>query len=364
VIEADGELIRNGSHFRRCGEGPRGIGAGGVVRQRIARQQFGDARVHWNDQGVARIRGGVQAGALRGSWHGDHLGVAEHLPEALIFGEIEGAIAAIVQAGNDDGAAVGHAEFIADKGRDALRLREGLAVEEVARIERGIAEELEDRSVQGVSSGAGNDVGESRGAASDFGGHPAGAGADFFDRIDVEVREGGATHFGVARIGAIHGKNGSGAALAVDGELLCEIRGAVGVGHGAGGEEQELTEIALVKGQVGDGFAGQFFAAGAFGRAGFVQEREDVTGRKFQDGRGVARQLHGLRTGGGEAVVFDRNGVLSRGQRGEGKGAVLGGGGGFVAAAGFQTDDRARDGLAMVVAEDAGPRLGIGLGGS
>jgi hypothetical protein len=99
-------------------------------------------------------------------------------------------------------------------------------------------------------------VGESRGAPSDFGRHPAGAGMDFFHRVDVEVRESGAAHFGVGRIGAIHGEYGGGASLAVHGELLGKVRGAVGIGHGAGGEEQKLAEIALVEGQFGDGFAG------------------------------------------------------------------------------------------------------------
>jgi hypothetical protein len=88
-----------------------------------------------------------------------------------------------------------------------------------------------------------------------------------------------------------------------------------------------------------------------------------VTGRKFKHGGGVARQLHGLRAGGGDTVVFDRNGVLGGGQRGEGEGAVLGGGGGFVVACGVQVYYGARDGLAMIVAQDACPGLGIGRGG-
>ena len=312
----------------------RAIGPRRVVRQRIARQELGDARVHGNDQGVARIGSGIQAGAFGGGRNGDHFGIAKHLAEALIFGEIEGAIAAIVQAWNDDGAAVGQTEFVADERRDAPRLRNGALIEEVARIQRGVAEELEHRSVQFVGSGAGDDVGEAGRAAPDFGGHPAGTRADLFNRIDIEVRECGAAYFGVARIGAIHGKHGRRAALSIDGELLGKIRGAVGVGHGAGGEEQQLAEVALVQGQLGNRFGGQLLAAAARGGLGFVHERERVTGRQLEHDRGIARQLNRLRASGRDTLVFDGDGVLSRGQRREAEAAVVGGGGGFVAGAG------------------------------
>jgi len=38
-------------------------------------------------------------------------------------------------------------------------------------------------------------------------------------------------------VGAVHGERGLNAALAVDGKLLGEVGGAVGVRHGAGGEQ-------------------------------------------------------------------------------------------------------------------------------
>ena len=106
------------------------------------------------------------------------------------------------------------------------------------------------------------DVGESGSAAADLGGHPAGAGVDALDRIHVEVGEGGAAHLGIADVGAVHGKGGFNAALAVDGELRGEVGGAVGVGHGAGGQQQQRAEVALVEGQFADGLAGKLFAAG------------------------------------------------------------------------------------------------------
>ncbi len=103
--------------------------------------------------------------------------------------------------------------------------------------------------MEGVRAGARDDVGKASSTAADIGGHPAGAGADFLDSIYVEIGEGGAADFGIADIGAIHGEDGLSATLAVDGELLGEVSGAIGVGHGAGGEQEKLAKIALVEGQ-------------------------------------------------------------------------------------------------------------------
>jgi len=72
------------------------------------------------------------------------------------------------------------------------------------------------------------------GAAADAGGHPPGAGIDSFDRVDIEVGEGGTTHLGIADVGAVHGKGRFHSALAVDGKLRGEVGGAIGIGHGHG----------------------------------------------------------------------------------------------------------------------------------
>ena len=164
----------------------------------------------------------------------------------------------------DDGAAVGEAELVAAEGRDAAGIGDGGVVEIIARVEGGVAQELEDRAVKAAAAGAGNDVGEAGCAAADLGGHPAGDGLDLLDGVDVEVGEGRAAHLGIAGVGAVHGEGGLDAALAVDGELLGEVGGAVGVGHGAGGEQQELAEVALVQRDGADGLAGELLASGGF----------------------------------------------------------------------------------------------------
>ena len=116
-----------------------------------------------------------------------------------------------------------------------------------------------------VGSGFGDDVDEAGGTVTDVGGDGSGIAADFLDGVDVEVGESRAAEFGIAGIDAVHGKDGRGGALAVDGELGGEIGGAVGVGLGSGGEQQELAEVALIEGERGHLLAGQELGGRRFG---------------------------------------------------------------------------------------------------
>ena len=170
--------------------------------------------------------------------------------------------------------------------------------------------------VKSAGAGAGEDVGESRSAAADLGGHPTGAGIDAFDRIDVEVREGRTAHLGIADVGAVHGKGSFNAALPVDGELCGEVGGAVGVGHGSGGQQQQRTEVALVQRQFADGLAGKLFAAGRSlflllerGDGDFAAARE----REHHSGTG-SREHDGLSEPDFAVVGLDGEMVLPDGQ--------------------------------------------------
>ena len=96
-------------------------------------------------------------------------------------------------------------------------------VEEIARIESGVAHELEDGAMHSLAAGLGNDVDEARGPTADFGGHYARAGIDLLDGIHVEIGEGGATHFGIGGIHAVHGEHRGCAALAIHCILFGEI---------------------------------------------------------------------------------------------------------------------------------------------
>src|SRR5882672_8071181 len=68
-------------------------------------------------------------------------------------------------------------------------------------------------------------------------------------------------------VSSIDGEDGGGATLAVDGELLREIGGAVAVRHGAGGEEKKPAEVSLVEGQAGHFSGGETLAATGLGRS-------------------------------------------------------------------------------------------------
>src|SRR6267378_5349057 len=92
-------------------------------------------------------------------------------------------------------------------------------------------------------------------------GHDSGIGLHFLDGVDVKVGKGSAAEFGVGRVRSVDGEDSGGAALAVDGKLLREIGGAVGVRHGAGGKQEELAEVAFIQRQSGDFPGGEMFAA-------------------------------------------------------------------------------------------------------
>src|SRR5262249_27388010 len=95
----------------------------------------------------------------------------------------------------------------------------------------------------------------------DFRGHDAGVRLHFLDGVDVEIGESGTAHFRIGGVGAVEGEDGSSATLAVDRKLLREICRTVGVGHGSGGEEQKLAEVAFVKRNARNFLAGEAFAA-------------------------------------------------------------------------------------------------------
>jgi hypothetical protein len=90
----------------------------------------------------------------------------------------------------DDRTAIREAELIASEGRNSPGISDRGMIEVVARIEGGVPQELEKRSVEPTAAGARDDVRESGGAATNLRRHPAGGRADLFDSVDVEVAEG------------------------------------------------------------------------------------------------------------------------------------------------------------------------------
>ena len=265
MVKPQRELIGFGRHFRRGCIRMRLEGTGGVIGHRIAGQHCRNGRIDGHCQricGTVGVSDGIQPRALGGRWHRHHLRGSQHLAKALVLDEVEGALAAIVDAGDQHRPAVGEAELIAAKGGNAAWIGQRRMIEVVARVEGGVAHKLEERSVKAALAGTSDDVGESRCAAADLGRHPTRAGFNSLHRVHVEVTEGGAAHLRIADVGAVHGKGRLNAALAVDGELLSKVGGAVDVSHGAGGQQQKRAEIALVQRQFAHRLARQLFAAG------------------------------------------------------------------------------------------------------
>ncbi len=254
VVEPEGKLVGVGRHL---GRGRVGVGAKRTSRQigqRVAFQDGQEGIVYRNFENVGHggavgllvgdgvvhgaVGGASRIGALRERGNGEDLGGAEHLAEALVLAEVEGSLTAIVEVRQKDRAAVGEAELVAAEGRNAPGgFRRGV-VEIIARIKGRVAHKFKHRAVEAAGAGAGDDVGEAGGAAADFGRHPSGLRLNLLHRVHVEVGEGGAAHLGIADVSAVLGENGFDATLAVDGELRGEVGGAIGVGHGAGSEQQ------------------------------------------------------------------------------------------------------------------------------
>ena len=187
---------------------------------------------------------------------------SEHLAEALVLTKVVGPVPAVVDSGKDQWAAVGKSEFVAHKGRYSLRVCDIPPVKEVAGIKCRVAHKFKYRSMNLVGAGFGDDVGEPGGAVADLCRHHAGTRLDLLNRVHIEVRESRSAHLRVRSVDAVRGKNRGRAALAVHGKLLGEIGGAIGVGHGAGGKQEELTEVALVKRKIGHRLAGQGLSTG------------------------------------------------------------------------------------------------------
>jgi hypothetical protein len=101
----------------------------------------------------------------------------------------------------------------------------------------------------------------------DFRRQDSGTRIDFLNRVHVEIGKRRATHLRIGGVDTVHGEDGCRAALAVYCKLLREIGGPVGVGHSAGGEEQQLAEVALVERQAGDFLARKALATTALGSA-------------------------------------------------------------------------------------------------
>src|SRR6185369_7222626 len=211
---------------------------------------------------------------LGGGGDGEHLRRPQHLAKTLVLSEIKSTAAAVVDLWKHHRAAVSKPEFIADKRRNASFVRHTFVIKIVARIEGGITREFEETAVDLVGAGFGHNVSEARGALTDLGLHHARTGLYFLDGIHVEIGKSGASKLRIGGVEPVEGKDGGGPALSIHRELRGKVGGAVGVGHGAGRQQQQLAEVARVQRQAGNLATGKMLPSAAlhWNRFGGPQE--------------------------------------------------------------------------------------------
>ncbi len=261
MIEADRELIRIGHHRGRAGVRVHPVRAGRKIGQGVAREHTRDARIDRHRQHVARKCRGIQAGALLGCGDWKHLGRPQHLAKSLVLAEVERLAFAVIDVRQHDRTAVGKSEFVAAERRKPARAGNGGVIKVISGVEGRIAHEFKKRTVEAAAPRSGDDVGKAGGAAADFRRHPSRLRLNLLHGIDVEVTEGRSTHLRVADVSAIHGKGRFDASLAVDGKLLGEVGGSVGIRHGARRQQQQLAEVALVEWELADRLARELYPA-------------------------------------------------------------------------------------------------------
>jgi hypothetical protein len=106
-------------------------------------------------------------------WHREHLRRAQHLAKALILAEVKRLSATVINMRQHNRSAIGETKFVAPEWRNPSRIYRRRVIEVVARIECGVAQELENRPMHARSPGPCNDIGVPGAAASDLGRHPA-----------------------------------------------------------------------------------------------------------------------------------------------------------------------------------------------
>src|SRR6516225_11287867 len=179
MVDPERKLI---GHRRDGGRG--GVGAVPkralrIIGQWITSQHGADLRVYGHQQGIVREGGGIYTQAFLQGWNRKYLRRPQYLAESLVLAEEISPLATVVKARDDERASQREAKFVARKVRDPAGTNWAAYVKEVARVERGVAQELEEGAVEIVGSRAGDYVSKARSAMADFRWHNAGAGADF-----------------------------------------------------------------------------------------------------------------------------------------------------------------------------------------
>src|SRR5215469_17740937 len=113
MVNPDGELIRSSGDFGIGRIGVLAIGPGRVIWQGIVCEYGNDRGIDRHSECVAREGERIDALPLSLGRYGNDLCRSQHLPEALILAEIEGAISAIVDMRKHDRPSVGKTKLVA-----------------------------------------------------------------------------------------------------------------------------------------------------------------------------------------------------------------------------------------------------------
>ena len=152
MVEADGELVGARADFGGSGVGARAVGTLRFVGKRILREDRLNRGIHGNRERVAGKCSGINSLPFHCGGDGKNLCCPEDLAESLVFGEIQGAIATVVNFGEDDWAAIGETKFVANERRNARLIGDAFVIEKIAGIERRVTEKLEHATVDIVGA--------------------------------------------------------------------------------------------------------------------------------------------------------------------------------------------------------------------
>src|SRR5208283_6104230 len=125
-----------------------------IIRQWVAGQDRRNRRAHRHEERIARRSGSGGIGcridpfSLIGGRYRENLRRSQHLPESRILAKKIGLTAAVVNSRQDHWPAYGYSEFIAHEGRNPPRVQLAGMIEEIPRIESGVAHKFKPAAVQ------------------------------------------------------------------------------------------------------------------------------------------------------------------------------------------------------------------------
>ena len=211
--------------------------------------------------------------------------------------------------------AVRKSKLIPAERRNPPRIRQRRVVEIVPRIQRRVAQKLENRPVKPALARPRHNIRKPRRSAPNLRRHPARTRLNLLHRVHIEVRKSRPAHLRIARVRAVHRKRRLHAALAVDGKLLRKVRRPIRVRHRPRRQQKQLAKIALIQRQTAHRLARKLLPARSrrLGRRRPKHKRHhSLPGERHREGRRRPRQGQHLRRNEALPATLDRKPPGSR----------------------------------------------------